>query len=165
MIPSARFGDIRIIDTEDNKVICSLYSLYEDGIREVASNKEFCLFLLTELHSKLSLHDSQVMSRSGDTSREEAKRLYHRPDETTHLFFRECKVLLRGTTRTLDSEKVEILPDEDSFKRISEKVILDFNVSDFEEIDGTFRENAILEFSVANSQLIAHIAEDLLVEC
>ncbi len=165
MIPSARFGDIRIIDTYEDKVVCSLYSLYENGIENVASNKAFCFFLLTELHHKLSLHDSQVMSWNGDTSREKAKKLYNKLDETSHLFYRESRILLRGTRKIQDSKEIEILPDEERFEMISEKVIRDFNVSDIETLDETFQENAILEFSVTNIQLIAHMAEGLLVEC
>lgn len=165
MIPSARFGDIRIIDTYEDKVICSLYSLYENGIENVASNKAFCLFLLTELHHKLSLHDSQVMSWNGATSREKAKSLYEKLDETSHVFYKESRVLLRGTRKVQGDQKGEILPDEERFEMIASKVIGDFEISDIETMDETFWENAILEFSVTNIQLVAHMTEGLLVEC
>lgn len=164
MIPSARFGDIRVSDVYNEYVICDLYSLYEGGIEDVASNKEFCLFILVELHHKLSMHNRAIMSWNGETSREKAEELYHRPDETTHAFFDESRVLLRGSIKKQDSEEVEILPDEDTFRMLAEKVIKDFSISGIEPMEGTFSEFTELKFSVANTQLISHLAEGLLIE-
>lgn len=164
MIPSARFGDIRVSGVYNEHVVCELYSLYEGGVKEVASNKEFCLFLLVELYHKLSMYDRAILSCNGETSREQAEELYHKLDETSHLFFREARVLLRGTSNRKDSEEAEILPDEDRFRMISEKVIRGFSSSGIEAMEGTFSEYATLKFRVTNSQLVNHLAEGLLVE-
>ncbi len=165
MIPSARFGDIIIGTTGDDSIFCDLYSLYEGGIMDVASNKEFCLFILTELYNKVSLYDRQVMSWNGDTSRQQAEELFHNLDETSHLFYKEVTALLKGTTITIGSEEVRTLPDEDKFRMIAEKVIKDFTISEMQTMDDTFKEYTVLEFRVSNTKLIGHIASGLLVEC
>ncbi len=53
MIPSARFGQIYLDNIIDNEVVVHLFALYEEGIDEVAHNKSFCLWILTESFSKL----------------------------------------------------------------------------------------------------------------
>ncbi|MEL1245162.1 hypothetical protein AAEO56_12870 [Flavobacterium sp. DGU11] len=165
MIPTARFGDIIVAARYSNSITCNLYGLYEGGIAGVAENKEFCLFLLTDLYRKLAMHDYQVMSWNGATSREDAKALFNNLDETSHLFYKECLALLKGTVKTDGSDEAAILLNEEKFRRIASKVITDFSVSEIEPMDSTFQEYAMLEFNVGNAKLIDHITEGLLVEC
>lgn len=56
MIPAARFGDVRIEKVNGAAVTARLFSLYNGGTENVANNKEFCLFVLTDLFWQVSMH-------------------------------------------------------------------------------------------------------------
>ena len=164
MIPSARFGDILISYTGNDYIICHLYSLYEGGIENVAANKEFCLYILTELYNKVSLHDRAIMEWNGNISREEAAALYNNADETTQLFYREARALLNGSTDNDPNGSVNV-KNEAKFREIASKVIKDFRISDNWDMDDTFKEYCVLEITVNNTKLISHIAGGLRMEC
>ena len=165
MIPSARFGDVILNNGYDNYVTCNLYSLYEGGIESVAGNKEFCLYLLADTYQKLSMHGHQAMSFDGGLTREQAESLFNSLDETSHLFYKECLALLKGTLNAENGDEITILNNKTKFKFFADKVIKDFSVSEIEPMEDTFQEYAILEFKVANLKLIDHITNGLLVEC
>jgi hypothetical protein len=166
MIPSARFGDIIFSYKYGNALSCDLYSLYEDGIDDVAANKAFCLFLLTDMYRKLSMHSLPLMSWDGDTTREQAEELYNSLDETSHLFYKGCLTLLRSD----DADEATIRRKEEKFRMIADKVIEEFliynkfNIHE-ESMDGTFEESAKLDFKVREKNLISHITDELLLEC
>lgn len=161
MIPSARFGDIIVNQGYNDYISCNLYSLYEGGIENVAENKEFCLFILTAVYRKMALHDHAIMSFDGSLTREQAEALFNDLDETSHMFFKECATLLN----IAGLDDVTIRENEDKFRRIASKVIEDFDISEPETMDTTFKEYAQLEFKVANLKLIEHITDGLVVEC
>lgn len=161
MIPSVRFGDIRFSYKYSSELSCNLYSLYKGGIENVAANKEFCLFLLTDMYRKLSMHSLPIMSWDGDTTREQAEELYNNLDETSHLFYKGCLTLLRPH----DVDKATISRNEEKFRKIADKVIEKFHIYAEEPMHGTFEESATLDFKVREKNLISHITYGLLLEC
>lgn len=98
MIPSARFGDVRISQVQDNTVNARLFGLYAGASDQVANTNEFCFYLLTDLFWQVSMH-ANVNWSFKEITKEQAKMCCENVGLDGTKFLREAHALLSDSPR------------------------------------------------------------------